>query len=397
MSPPWLELRVPSAIAALALVSVLHTSVTAQAQTPATPPARPPTAQPPSPPAASPAAAPSTAAPSAASPPAAPPSVAPATAGPAAAPPAAPAPDTGNVRERARAAYTAGRDAYAAGQYAAAEAHFSLADSLLPAVQAKYWRAMSLDQLGDVPRALAAFEAVLASPDKAQLGADKVAIAEARQRALAATPAELTLTTTPAGAHVNVSGVDLRAPTPLTLKLAPGRHVVRVSLDGYEPQQVELQVTPGAKLTPTLTLVPLAKSAMAVPVTPVPALPPAPGPAPAPAPPAPRSRIPGYVTLGIAGASAVVGSIFGIQALGDKQEFEDDPTTKKADDVERNALIADMAFGVTLTLGITGIVLLVADDPVPEQPQVGSLTSERLRVAPYVSPNGAGAAAQLEF
>jgi hypothetical protein len=129
----------------------------------------------------------------------------------------------------------------------------------------------------------------------------------------------------------------------------------------------------------------------------VPALPPAPGPAPAPPPPTPRSRIPGYVTLGIAGASAVVGSIFGIQALGDKQEFEDDPTTKKADDVERNALIADMAFGVTLTLGITGIVLLVADDPVPDQPQVGSLTSERLRVAPYVSPNGAGAAAQLDF
>lgn len=364
MSPPWLELRVRSAIAAMTMVSALHTSVTARAQTPVN--------------AGSSAAQPSPAADAPGAPPAA----------------SAPTPDTGDVRERARAAYTAGRDAYAAGQYAAAEAQFGLADSLLPAVQAKFWRAMSLDQLGDVPRALAAFELVLSSPDKAQLGAEKIGTAEERRRALAAMPAQLTLTTTPPGARVNVSGVDLNAPTPLTLKLAPGRHVVRVMLDGYEPQQVELNATAGAKLTPTLTLVPLAKSSMAVPLAPVPSLPP-PGPAPAAA--TPRSRVPGYVTLGIAGASAVVGSIFGIKALGDKQEFEDDPSAKTADDVERNALIADMAFGVTLTLGITGIVLLVADDPTPEQSQVASLARERLRVAPYVGPTGAGAAARLEF
>jgi len=297
------------------------------------------------------------------------------------------------VRERARAAYTAGQEAYAAGQYAAAEAHFGLADSLLPAVQAKYWRAMSLDQLANVPGALAAFELVLANPEKAQLGPEKLANAEARQRALAATPAELVLTTTPPGARVNVSGVELKAPTPLTLRLAPGRHVIRVWLDGYEPQQVELNVTPGAKLTPTLTLQPAANPRSAN--TPIPALPAVPadsGPAAAP-----HSVIPGVVTLGIAGASAIVGTIFGIKALGDKDDFDDRPTTGAADDVERNALIADMAFGVTLTLGITGVVLLVADDPVPDQPRVSSVSAQRLRLAPYVAPTGAGAAATLAF
>ena len=297
------------------------------------------------------------------------------------------------MRERARAAYTAGQEAYAAGQYAAAEAHFGLADSLLPAVQAKYWRAMSLDQLANVPGALAAFELVLANPEKAQLGPEKLANAEARQRALAATPAELVLTTTPPGARVNVSGVELKAPTPLTLRLAPGRHVIRVWLDGYEPQQVELNVTPGAKLTPTLTLQPAANPRSAN--TPIPALPAVPadsGPAAAP-----HSVIPGVVTLGIAGASAIVGTIFGIKALGDKDDFDDRPTTGAADDVERNALIADMAFGVTLTLGITGVVLLVADDPVPDQPRVSSVSAQRLRLAPYVAPTGAGAAATLAF
>ena len=33
-----------------------------------------------------------------------------------------------------------------------------------------------------------------------------------------------------------------------------------------------------------------------------------------------------------------------------------------ADDTERNALIADMAFGVAITLGVTGVVLLTSDD-----------------------------------
>jgi hypothetical protein len=294
------------------------------------------------------------------------------------------------VRERARAAYSAGQDAYAAGQYAAAEAHFGLADSLLPAVQAKYWRAMSLDQLGKVPAALAAFERVLASADKAQLGPDKVANAEARQRALAATPAELVLTTTPPGARVNVSGVDLKAPTPITTRLAPGRHVLRVWLDGYEPQQLELNVTPGAKLTPTLTLQPAANPRSAN--DPIPALP-VDVPAAAPS----HSPIPGIVTLGIAGASAVVGTIFGVKALSDKKDFDDRPTTSSADDVERNALIADMAFGVTLTLGITGVVLLVADDAAPDQPQVSSRAPERLKLTPYVARTGAGAAATLAF
>lgn len=355
----------------MALVSVLHTSVMAQAQPSATQPAPAPA-------------------------PAADPGTPPATGGSpnTPSPPRADAPaDPNGPRERARAAYSAGQSAYAAGQYAAAEAHFGLADSLLPAVQAKYWRAMSLDQLGLVPGALAAFELVLASPDKTQLGPEKLANAEARQRALAATPADLVLTTTPPGARVNVSGVDLRAPTPITLKLAPGRHLVRVTLDGYAPQQIELTVTPGAKLSPNLTLVPATNPA-ATGAMPVPALPDTPS---DPSPPsAPRSPVPGIVTLSLAGASAIVGTIFGIKALGDKQDFDDTPTTSRADDVERNALIADMAFGVTLTLGITGAVLLLADDPVPDQ-SVGSLAPQGLQVSPYVATSGAGASAKLVF
>ena len=72
--------------------------------------------------------------------------------------------------------------------------------------------------------------------------------------------------------------------------------------------------------------------------------------------------MPAYVTLGIAGAGAVVGTIFGLKALSAKSDFDDTPTRELADDTERNALIADMAFGVAITLGVTGIVLLTTDE-----------------------------------
>ena len=110
--------------------------------------------------------------------------------------------------------------------------------------------------------------------------------------------------------------------------------------------------------------------------------------------------LPAYVTLGIAGAGAVVGSIFGIMALNKKSDYDKNPTTDTADAVERNALISDMAFGVAITLGVTGVVLLTSSDDGQDEsartlraaPQKASLT-----VAPYVSPYGGGAAAQLRF
>jgi hypothetical protein len=75
--------------------------------------------------------------------------------------------------------------------------------------------------------------------------------------------------------------------------------------------------------------------------------------------------VPAYVTLGIAGVAGVVGTIFGVKALGSKSDFDKTPSTEAADDTERSALIADMAFGVAITLGVTGVVLLTSDDEPP--------------------------------
>jgi len=112
--------------------------------------------------------------------------------------------------------------------------------------------------------------------------------------------------------------------------------------------------------------------------------------------------VPAYVTLGIATVAAGTGTYFGIRALSAKGDFEDHPTTSKADDVENNALIADMAFGVAITLGVTGIVLLTAPDET--QPTAAAKNTRtvakgtpKLVVAPFVAPKSAGAGALLSF
>jgi hypothetical protein len=124
-------------------------------------------------------------------------------------------------------------------------------------------------------------------------------------------------------------------------------------------------------------------------------------------PPAPRSNVPAYVTLGLAGAGAIVGTIFGVSALGAKSDFNapGGATVENADKTDRNALIADMSFAVALTFGVTGAVLLLSNDA-PTETKAASNSAPRKPVksamprgfvAPYAGPTGGGAAAFMTF
>jgi len=104
--------------------------------------------------------------------------------------------------------------------------------------------------------------------------------------------------------------------------------------------------------------------------------------------------VPAYVTLGIAGAGAILGTVFGIQALGAKSDFEDNPTEDDADKAERAALIADMSFGVALTFGITGAVLLFSGGDDEEEAEKSAAIPV---LAPVVGPKGGGMAATWTF
>jgi hypothetical protein len=308
---------------------------------------------------------------------------------------AAKAPDK-KARDAARKAYGEGEKAYAAGDFAAAHTGYARANELIPSAHAAYWAAKSLDQGGQVEAAIQAYEALVADPGATKIGDDKFADAQTRLATLKASQiGEVSVSTLPLTAALTVDGVAQPGPLPVVLKLAPGPHKLSFSAEGFDAKEVDLQVQAGAKVEQKVEL-----SQRLVP-------PPPPPPEPIVAPPlAPppaaekHSKVPAYVTLGIAGGGVIVGTIFGVKALQSKSDYDKDPTSKTADDTERNALIADMAFGVAVTLGVTGIVLLTSSDDAPEAPKAATLhlpPKPTFHVVPYLGRESGGAAARLTF
>ncbi len=314
--------------------------------------------------------------------------------------PAAAKPPTKKQKDAARKAYAEGEKAFNGGDYASAVVAFQKANEAIKSPQADYWIAKALDAQNKTGEAIAAYESFLAEPESSKVGEQKLADAKTRLDALKATlVGEVALDTDPPGASVSVDGAPQEGQQPMTLKLTPGKHHVTVTAAGYQPKDFDLEVKGGDQQKQSIALV---KEAPAAPI-PV-AAPPPPPPLPPPPPPSPEehSMVPAYVTLGIAGAAAVVGTVFGVKALGSKSDFDKNPTTKSADDTERSALIADMAFGVAITLGVTGVVLLTSDDDTPPASPAARLKRHQpqrahLDILPYAGPKSGGAQAKLTF
>ncbi|MCA9595459.1 MAG: PEGA domain-containing protein [Myxococcales bacterium] len=303
------------------------------------------------------------------------------------------------TRDAARKAYGAGEKAYDAGKYEEAYDSFQKANELIPSPHAEYWMAMALDKQGKEKEATEAFDKLMANPGVAKIGDDKLSTAKKRLGELKAKQVgEVNIVTTPPGASVSVDGEAQPGETPMIVKLPPGAHKISISSAGYENMDVDVDVTAGQRSDQNLEL---KATEDATPVAAPPPVEETPMPPPTEAPPKaePRSKVPAYVTLGIAAAGAGVGTFFGIKALSAKSDFNDNPTSDKADDVERNALIADMAFGVAITLGVTGVVLLTSSDSAEpaKEAKIKKAPAAKLNFAPYVSPKGGGAAARLIF
>jgi hypothetical protein len=303
------------------------------------------------------------------------------------------APDA-KTRDAARKAYSAGEKAFGENNFSAAHDDFVKADGLIPSPHAKYWIAKSLDKQDKTDDAIAAYEKFLGDADAARVGDEKLLDARTRLDELKAKlVAAVTVVTTPPGATVMVDGNLETGVTPLTLKLPPGPHKVTLNVSGYETKEIDVVAKGGDKGEQRVDLV--AKAAPPPPAPPPVVETPAPPPPPPPAA-EKRSMVPAYVTLGIAGAGAVVGTIFGLKALSSKSDFNDKPSTKSADDTERNALIADMAFGVAITLGVTGIVLLTSDDDSAKE-AAKAKSPYRVEFGGYAGKQRGGASAKLTF
>jgi hypothetical protein len=301
--------------------------------------------------------------------------------------------------------YGEGEKKFKAGDYAGAEAEFKAANDVKSTPQAERYIGLAEDRQGHLRAAVEWYERFLAHvPDKMSDQGDEIKKREAEIKAI---PGKVHVESNPPGANVKVDDKPQSAPTPMDVEVAPGQHVIRLSAPGRLPTEKTVDVAFASTQGVTADLDPEPPSA-APPPPPVAAAPPPPPAAPPPPPPEPRSKLPAYITGGLAVVAAGVGTVFGVMALNDKSAFDKNPTTQKADDGDTHALIADMSFGVALTFGVTSAVLFLTRDETP--PAATSSTAHattakadakknRITVTPtpIVGPHSGGAGVLLRF
>lgn len=336
---------------------------------------------------------------------------------PAAAKPAAPA--AGTAAKPAapakpadpKALMASGEKKFKAADYSGALADFEAANAAKASPEADRYIGLSHDNLGHFAEAVVAYERFLSNvPAKMKEQGEET---KKRVEAIKAMPGKVHLETTPSGAQIlvdaagNPNAAPEAATTPTDLELKAGKHTVRLTAEGYEPTDKEIDVTYASKQDVKVDLV---KKAEPVPPPPPPVVAEAPAPAPTPPPPPPpepRSKVPAYVTGAVAIVAAGVGTGFGIKALSQSSDFDKNPTTKRADDGENNALVADMMFGIAITFGVTSAVLFLSSDapqtaknaPVKSEPKVAKKAPPKVTITPtpYVTPSGGGAGALVRF
>jgi hypothetical protein len=255
--------------------------------------------------------------------------------------------------------------------------------------------AICLDKQDKTAEAITAYSAFLGSTPPASMDA-KVTESQTRLNDLRKkAPVIIKVKSDPPGASVSVDGVAQMGTTPTDVKVPPGSHKVRVTSPGYDAYEKEITLDPGASDTTIDAL--LLKSVAVAEAPPPPVIETKPTEKPVETPVEKHSNAAAFVVLGVAGAGAIVGGIFGVKALQGKSDFNNgQKTTDKADQVEKDALIADMALGAAITLGVTGTVLLLTSGGGEEKgPRSASRT--QFELAPVLSPHKAGASATLRF
>ncbi len=311
----------------------------------------------------------------------------------------------------ARLRLVAGDTKLKASDYAGALEEYQAADAEKPTAESARGIALCQEKLGNAPEAVAAYQRFLEAKP-----AGKKADVEAAQASIVAlqkTPGKLHVDSSPPHAQVSVDGAVQPSPTPLDVDLPAGTHVVHISAEGK------------AAVDRTVTLTFGQKQEVVAELEPLPAPPPPPAQPPLPVSPPPpalapadnvmhRSPLPAYITGGLAVSAAVVGTVFGAIALSDKSNFDKNPTSNGADTGENHALVADMAFGVAITLAVTSAVLyFTRDEAVTPSTSKNETEHDKARakqlaarraserpsfdLAPIMTPHGGGAGALLRF
>jgi len=199
------------------------------------------------------------------------------------------------------------------------------------------------------------------------------------------TPGRLVVSVDPPGARVLLDG-ELVGTSPVPdLEVAEGTHEVRIERKGYLPETHTVEVSRGGQASVKVALYAL------------PALPePGAGQGPtttAATPPTGSSaalRYSGWALVGIAALAVGVGATYGVLALDRASAYDQagpladrDATKEKG---EGHALLADVALGSALALGIAGGALLWTNPAPPELPPLPNLEDHLEGRLPTAAP-----------
>ncbi len=278
------------------------------------------------------------------------------------------------VIQEARRAYDEGSAHYVAGRYGEALVAFERAYSLRPNPVVMMPILECHDRLGHVPEAIRTLEAYLRATPEVR----NRALLETRLENLRRRPARVHVTTTPPGAQLTVNGQAHAGPTPTDLDLPPGHHVMVASLAGHTTETREFDTLPGTPRDETVVLEreSAASSVASVPLVPSAALRPSRGPNPVV-----------WVAAGLAGATAIAGTTFGILALSANNDYDRQPTRETRESGLRYAVLSDVGFGVAAASTVFAVVMYFVErarTPAEPHPTTmrGGATSARLHASP---------------
>lgn len=298
-------------------------------------------------------------------------------------------PPTDAQRAAAREAYASGQALFREGQFPESEAAFLEAYAQIPNPVVLLGVAEARERQGNLTGAVEALEQYLAgrpdAPDRASV--------EARIATMRATPSTIVVTSDPPGGAIFLDGEDTGEVTPASLETTEGEHTVAVHHDGFEPGEETITTVFATRHELTVSMIALVQESLEGDGDPLAGVPPVEDAEDEDEDDGPSAAV--WATSGIAAASLVTGTVLGFLALSRESEFDDAPDSDTADQGERFALFADVAFGIAAVSAITAIVIfLTADSDEDEDDEEAGVTA---RVAPVVGNRSGGFSAVVEF
>lgn len=301
---------------------------------------------------------------------------------------------TSEAKKIARTAYAQGQELYKAGKYEEAEEAFHKAFDAVPNPTVLLSIAETQKKLNRAPDAVTTLETYLElrtdAPNRDEI---EKKIAELRN-----SPGKLSIASDPPGAEILIDGLGTGKTTPAEIEVPAGEHTVGLSHPGKSPVRQSIAVQFGTRQEIQLALRDEPAIASVSPKTAdfigdiehsdEPKF-------------GKSFNYAAWIVTGVGVLAVGTGTVLGVMALGDKNEFDKNPTKKTADRGERLALFADVAFGVGAAAIVTGVVLWLTQDSGNGEQKAASASifsqKASLSVTPVISPSYSGIATRLQL